>query len=68
MCIWCEKDAGVTPMVSGARMPMICKECGTRVCTYGWQELRDIMNQYERRINKLEKELGSVKLSLELRS
>ena len=58
MCIWCEEEAGVTPMVSEAKIPMICKKCGTRVCAYGWQELRDILNQYEKRVRLLEQELN----------
>lgn len=57
MCIWCEEDVGLEPMVSGVKVGMICKKCGTRVCAYGWQELRDIFNQYEKRIKMLEKEL-----------
>lgn len=57
MCVWCDEDAGLTPMVSKAEVPMICKKCGTRICVYGWQDLKDIFNQYEKRIELLENEL-----------
>lgn len=57
MCLWCEEDAPLEPMVSGAKIPMICTKCGTKVCAYGWQELRDIIQQYERRIDILENAL-----------
>lgn len=56
-CVWCEERAGVIPMVSGASMPMICRKCGTRVCAYGYQEIRFMMEQYERRIKHLEEAL-----------
>lgn len=58
MCIWCEIEAPLEPMVSGAKMPMICTECGTKVCTWGWQEMRDMLAQYEKRVKMLEEALA----------
>ena len=57
MCIWCEKTAPLVPMVSGAKMPMICSDCGTKVCMWGWSEMRDLILNYEKRVQMLEEAL-----------
>lgn len=57
MCNWCKKNATLIPMVSGAEMPMICSECGTRVGSYDWKKMRDTLQKYKKRINILEKAL-----------
>jgi hypothetical protein len=43
-CDWCEKTNNITAMVSGHKMPIICR-CGTKVGYIGWEDLRDIINE-----------------------
>jgi len=40
MCNWCEKETKGTPQPSGAKMPMICEHCGTKIGDFGWKELK----------------------------
>lgn len=44
MCDWCEKKTKLTPQVSGVLVPMICTNCGTKVCNLDWSELRILLD------------------------
>lgn len=65
MCVWCDKQTKLEPQVSGVKVPMICTECGTRVCAYGWSELRDMFNAWEERVEQAEKRIKFLEKELE---
>jgi len=43
MCNWCKEEAGVMPQESGAKMPMICKKCGTKAGDYDYKQMRELL-------------------------
>jgi hypothetical protein len=42
-CSWCDSVNQLEAMVCGARMPMICKDCGTKLGYIDWSELNKIL-------------------------
>ncbi len=57
MCNWCKEEAGFVPMVSGYKMAMRCRECGTNLGLWGYKEIKEIFYAYESRIKELETKL-----------
>jgi hypothetical protein len=43
MCNWCKEDAPLKPMVSGAKMPMICSKCGKDCGHWDYKQVRSAM-------------------------
>ena len=42
-CGWCNKVTKFRAMVCGCKMPMICRDCGSKVGYLDWEEINHII-------------------------
>lgn len=53
-CFWCD-NSDPEPMVSGAKMPMVCKSCGTGLGWMNYKQVRELINKADRQATERER-------------